>query len=140
MTENKPKRRWFRFSLRTLFVLVTLLAMLLGYGVHVLQVVHLRSALRGNLEKQGWRFIKEWPVLTSQGGPGADHIDYVNASIPWTRQLVGDQPYSAIEYPYGATDDIIDQAKATFPEAVLRMPFDQMHTGLAPSYYPPLPH
>jgi len=88
-----------RFSLRTLFVLVTLLAMLLGYCVHVLQVVHLRSALRGNLKKQGWHFVKEWPVLTSYGRPGAYHIDYVNASIPWTRQLVGDQPYSAIEYP-----------------------------------------
>ena len=24
MTETKPKRRWFRFSLRTLFVLVTI--------------------------------------------------------------------------------------------------------------------
>ena len=25
MTETKPKRRWFRFSLRTLFVLVTII-------------------------------------------------------------------------------------------------------------------
>ena len=30
MTETKPKRRWFRFSLRTLFVLVTIVGHLCG--------------------------------------------------------------------------------------------------------------
>ena len=32
MTETKPKRRWFRFSLRTLFVLVTIIGKRLGYS------------------------------------------------------------------------------------------------------------
>ena len=31
MTETKPKRRWFRFSLRTLFVLMTVIGVWLGY-------------------------------------------------------------------------------------------------------------
>jgi hypothetical protein len=33
MTETKPKRRWFRFSLRTLFVLVTIV----GAAIWVIQ-------------------------------------------------------------------------------------------------------
>ena len=34
MTEAKPKRRWFRFSLRTLFVLVTAFCVWLGWEVN----------------------------------------------------------------------------------------------------------
>ena len=33
MTETKPKRRWFRFSLRTLFVLVTAIAVFIGWNL-----------------------------------------------------------------------------------------------------------
>ena len=33
MTETKPKRRWFRFSLRTLFVLVTIIGVGAGYAI-----------------------------------------------------------------------------------------------------------
>jgi hypothetical protein len=32
MTETKPKRRWFRFSLRTLFVLMTIICVWFGYS------------------------------------------------------------------------------------------------------------
>jgi hypothetical protein len=36
MAETKPKRRWFRFSLRTLFVLVAIIGVPLGWGAYQL--------------------------------------------------------------------------------------------------------
>jgi hypothetical protein len=46
----KPKRRWFRFSLRTLFLLVTVIACWLGWQVHVVQ--H-RKAMLMQIEASG---------------------------------------------------------------------------------------
>ena len=40
MTETKPKRRWFRFSLRTLFVLVTIACIWLGYSFNWIRQRH----------------------------------------------------------------------------------------------------
>lgn len=34
MSDPAPKRRWFRFSLRTFFVVVTILAVWLGYQIN----------------------------------------------------------------------------------------------------------
>jgi hypothetical protein len=46
----KPRRRWFSFSLRTLFVLVTLLSVWLGYE---LKIVRERRALVTWIEQHG---------------------------------------------------------------------------------------
>ena len=48
MTETKPKRRWFRFSLRTLFVLVTII----GVGAGWVASVELDSATAISLGKR----------------------------------------------------------------------------------------
>ena len=55
MTETKPKRRWFRFSLRTLLVTVTLLCVWLGWQARIVQ------ERKGLLE-----------LLTQSGGHAAD--------------------------------------------------------------------
>jgi hypothetical protein len=44
ISPNKSKRHWLRFSLRTLFVLVTVIACWLGWQVHVVQ--HRHAVLR----------------------------------------------------------------------------------------------
>src|SRR5262245_27202765 len=40
MGESRPKRRWFRFSLRTLFILIALIACWLAYSVHWIKQRH----------------------------------------------------------------------------------------------------
>src|SRR5262245_14455321 len=44
MTETKPKRRWFRFSLRTLFVGVTVIGIAAGWVVYQLNWIRQRHA------------------------------------------------------------------------------------------------
>jgi hypothetical protein len=40
MTQAIAKRRWFRFSLRTMFVVVTVVAIFVGYHVHWIRERH----------------------------------------------------------------------------------------------------
>jgi len=40
MTESKPKRRWFRFSLRTLFVLVAIIGVFCAYQINWIRQRH----------------------------------------------------------------------------------------------------
>src|SRR5688500_757655 len=55
--EEKPKRRW-RFSLRTLFVLLTLCAIAIGWGVwNYRQAIEQRKLLSG-MADVGWAY--EW--------------------------------------------------------------------------------
>ena len=42
MIETKPKRRWFRFGLRTLFVVATALALVIGWQANI---AHRRRAM-----------------------------------------------------------------------------------------------
>ncbi len=79
MTESKPKRRWFRFSLRTLFVLVTIVGTATGLYVHRLRIIKLeREKLAGT-----WTFdnglVSAFPVdMCEVGMPsnGTGRIDF----------------------------------------------------------------
>jgi hypothetical protein len=46
MTETKPKRRWFRFSLRALLVFTTVLCVWLGFKVNAARPRQHRCRLR----------------------------------------------------------------------------------------------
>jgi hypothetical protein len=60
MAEIKPKRRWFRFSLRTLFVMVTVVCALSGWYVNRLRIIELeREKLAGR-----------WQVTVEPENPG----------------------------------------------------------------------
>ena len=48
MTETEPKRRWFRFSLRMLFVVVTIVGVVSGWYVNRLRIIKIeREKLAG---------------------------------------------------------------------------------------------
>jgi hypothetical protein len=57
MNEAKPKRRWFRFSLRTLFALVTLCALLSCWTVYQLNWIRQRHLALDWLE-QHWVSVR----------------------------------------------------------------------------------
>ena len=79
MTIATPKRRWLRFSLRGMFVLVTVLGVWLGWNA---SIVRQRQAARAEFLNEGWE-------LNRDGSP--DPI-----RLPWIRRLLGDEPVGAI--------------------------------------------
>ena len=78
MTEIKPKRRWFRFSLRTLFVLVTIAGLAAGWVLHQLN------------------WLEQRREFTKHGFPGFGQ--YENPS-PWPLSLLGEQGYTWVGVP-----------------------------------------
>ena len=95
---DKSGRRFFRFGLRTLFALVTLSAMWLGWQVHVVQ--HRKEVL-------AWMKERQWAVFES--APGTP------SSLPWHRRLLGDTELSFV-IPNGTPEEQ-QTVRAAFPEA-----------------------
>jgi hypothetical protein len=92
--------RRFRFSLRTVFLFVTLLGVWLAWQTHV---VRARIAFRRE-------------VLWS--GPGNYYIYPPPPGVPFYRRWLGDEDVERIDVRH---PDQLDRAKALFPEARLIM-------------------
>ena len=75
MTETKPKRRRFRFSLRTLFILVTIAGVATGWVEKQLNSIHQRHAfLQAHDRSLVCSDTRPAPwQLRVFGGPGDEH-------------------------------------------------------------------
>jgi hypothetical protein len=103
----KRKRRWFQFSLRTLMIVVTLLAVLCGYvGWQAKIVRHRRELIR--------------QVVAAGSYVGFDFALELKDSIPWLRRLLGDEPIRLFGL-LGATGDKREEISAAFPEADVQL-------------------
>lgn len=91
MTETTPKRRWFRFSLRTLLVVVLLLSLPLGwFAVKLRQAEKQRKAVEAIREARG-RVVYDYELK--------DDEFYVRPEPPgpaWLRRLVGDDFFADV--------------------------------------------
>lgn len=96
MTETKPKHRWLRFSLRTLFVLVTIVGVAAGWMACQLNWIRERHA-----------FLSRYPQ--SYGEP--------DRKGPWPLRLFGEKTYSVLTVPSSAEH----AAKRLFPESQIRV-------------------
>ena len=96
MTETKPKRRWFRFSLRTLFVLVTIVGVAAGW-----------TARQLNWIRERHDFLNRHPQV--YGEP--------DRKGPWPLRLFGEKTYSVLTVPSSAAH----AAKRLFPESQIRV-------------------
>jgi hypothetical protein len=77
MTGTKPKRCWFRFSLRTLFVAVTISAIIAGCVAYHLDWIRQRSSGR------------EW--LDQHPGWGSIPVEFeARPNLPWMLKLLGE--------------------------------------------------
>jgi hypothetical protein len=113
---TQKSNSWWNFSLRTLFIVVTLLCAYLAYQMSVIRT---RDRLRQELKQ-----IPSMQVLTvaefrNYGVLGTQEL----ATIPWPRRLLGDEPIQRITY-YGfalnGKPGLREKVERTFPEAELQ--------------------
>jgi hypothetical protein len=89
-----PKRRWFRWSLRTLFVVATLLAGVVGW--------------------QAWRWHRRFERLTLLSTPGVSY-----QSDSWGDDL-GLEDVREIDVGPNVPDDVYKRMQQVFPDAMVR--------------------
>jgi hypothetical protein len=110
-SEPKRKRRWFQFSLRTLMIGVTLLALIpCGYVGWQAKIVRGRNDMREQLERRGAIFLQD-------GVPGLSHPEL---SPSWLRRLLGDEDIPYIWIPPRERLDVevdLEEVRRVFPEA-----------------------
>ena len=114
-----PKRRWFSYSLRTLFVVVTVLGCWLGWS---LNRIHQRSqALRWIGEHQGeWGSFDSPPDATWEGLRWMPPISENYSKYSITRWLFRDIAVMFIGFPKGTvTVQDIEHLQGLFPEAFI---------------------
>ena len=133
----KRKRRWFQFSLRTLMIGVTLLAVPLGYVAWHARVVRERKELLSLvLNRGGGYLISDEPALSgsrlvgtlppSPLGPGGFppnqpfmtlSIHDVTKNPSWIRIWFGDERMAAIWLTTAVSADEAARIVAAFPES-----------------------
>jgi hypothetical protein len=104
MNKNNSPTRWFRFRLRTLFVVMTLVACAVGWFVGQVRLVKEREKFQETLFAAGGGF--EW---TSNDFP----------KLPWWRERLGDVGVEKVRVPYSCDAEIRADVKRLFPEAEL---------------------
>ena len=128
----KP-RRWFSFSLRTMFVVVTLLCCYLAWQM---SIVRQRQSLLAELRTQPGAQVTTaaaWLQLLSPG-PSQPKM----ATIPRVRIWLGDEAIQSIGLARGyhrLNQSHLDELKRTFPESNVHeyeMPLEPCHPGCFP--------
>jgi hypothetical protein len=103
-------RRWFRYSLRTMFVVVTVFALWLGWE---LKFIRDRKAMQTWLKENGGSVmsVDEGYQIAGHWGGG-----FVPPSIPWWRRMLGDEPIPSVGLPR-EEPKYKDRCSLLFPEA-----------------------
>lgn len=97
MTDAKPTPRWFRFSLRTLFVAIAWFGVWLGWQVHIIAV---RNDFVNRIVSSGGTVAMDRPTQLS-----------------WIRRMLGDHAVATILIEDNAGVFDIEQVRFLFPEA-----------------------
>jgi hypothetical protein len=105
------RRRWFRFSLRTLFVVVTVVGAVSAYIVHERRLVQQRA-----------RMVDSLLSPLDFGGPydaeyGISVCDLTRDGVPFFRKALGDFRAIHLYLPRGAGQRVAQEYAEAFPEA-----------------------
>jgi hypothetical protein len=112
--QSAPKRRRrFQFRFRTLFIVMTLVAVVCGYVGHQAQKVAHRRQLYLHLSFEGKAFG------TICGPPGATAETAPDLSLSWLRQELGDFLLVYIRVDKTVTEEDFIDLRDSFPEAVV---------------------
>jgi hypothetical protein len=122
-----PRRHWFRFSLRTLFIVVTALAIPLGWVTWQRQFVQDRLAMWSWLRSHDAYFVPDFEIFHSWHPRRISHIQKLalieneqqgHGALPLVRRWFGDWYVEGIVL----TDDLADRRhefQLLFPEATI---------------------
>ena len=120
---DKPRRSWFRFSLRTLLILMTLLCCWLAWES---SIVRQRKALLSQMQASGAFHItpaRHW----------GDPPPTPRATIPWIRRWLGDEAIQSVTYSYAPPEIDMQRVERAFPEAqFLEVHPEPCHPGCFP--------
>jgi hypothetical protein len=95
-----PRRRWFQFSLRTMFVVVALAAVPLGWASRQYEIARERQEFADR-------------IVRSMGLHGVLYV----YEPEWKHWLFGDGTVLLLGLPAESTDDDLAEACRLFPEA-----------------------
>lgn len=113
--ENQLRRRSFRFafSLRTLFVVMTILAIWLGWD---LQIVRERKAVLSEIERIDAlsRVESGQLAMAPSNGPWGNSYE-----VSLARRILGDESRGMLNLPPSLSSEWITRAEQAFPEAEL---------------------
>ncbi len=113
------KRRWFRFSLRTLFVVVTVVACWLGWNVHQVQK---RKALFQEFVAEHQARLRVFKKVGDWGGSVSWHSETIQQApatptpIPLIQRLLGDEAHTII---HRSREADARRTMRYFPEATI---------------------
>jgi hypothetical protein len=111
--QPKGNRRWFQYSLRSLMIGVTLLAVPCGYIGWQAKIVRERKSLLERIDGVNGPILSHSEVIDGFG----DHAGFVE--LPWIRKSMGDIPIDLIDLIHDAPPEIVREIKAAFPEAAI---------------------
>jgi hypothetical protein len=106
----QPRRRWFQFSLTGMLLLVTVIAVTLGWE---LSFIRERRALFELMIERKAVAEKDSELMAQFSKMGARYLPEV---LPWWRRWLGDEPVGYIGLN-SSTIDLSDEAMRLFPEA-----------------------
>ena len=108
----KRKRGWFQFSLRTLMIMVTLLAVACGYVAREFNTVKARQ-----------RWLGEHSVTADEGGSHITYEVFVHGDkgkYPSVlRRCLGDREVGELEVPRNVRPIQLNEIRLLFPEATI---------------------
>jgi hypothetical protein len=111
MSDQPSPRRRFQFRLRTLMIVVTLMAAACGYVAHEARIAKERREAAEIYEPLRESVRKVW------GG----RLEYSSRTVlveaPWPLRWFGEDGYKAILVPYNTPADEIVRLEGLFPEA-----------------------
>jgi hypothetical protein len=94
MTETKPKHRWFRFSLRTLLVLMTVLCVWLGFKVNAAR--RQKEAVLA-IREAGAMILFDYQLTPVPGSKQKKFDATRSPPAPvWLRKLLGDESFGNV--------------------------------------------
>jgi hypothetical protein len=105
----KRKRRWFQFSLRTLMIGVTLLAVVCGYFGRQIELVK---------ERKGFGANPQFLVITT-----------ANRTESWMRRLLGDFGCDRVVADDKVSDSELQRCRLAFPDADVQRDKDSPEGG-----------
>jgi len=108
--QEKSKRLWLRYSLRTLLITVTVLCIWLGWQVNI---VWQRRAMRDMVTDRGGTYL-----LVADSNP-FEAADRSPLELSFVQRKLGDELMRSITLPPKLSDEEKERIRQAFPEAII---------------------